>query len=137
MGSGEEGDAVIVTAEAEIERTGALIVGRLQRGDGEAERGREGLAELGDRVDEGVEGEELRATHRARHLRLAESDLNLAWRRMSLTASAAVTAASKASVSCFTPIHISSRQNGIPSPASVKATGSIEVHLTRRASRAW
>jgi len=64
VGSGEEGDAVIVTAEAEIERAGALIVGRLQRGDGEAERGREGLAELGDRVDEGVEGEELRATER-------------------------------------------------------------------------
>jgi len=77
VGSGEEGDAVVVTAEAEIERAGALIVGRPERGDGEAERGREGLAELVDGVSEGVEREELRATHRARHLRLAESDLNL------------------------------------------------------------
>jgi len=77
VGSGEEGDAVVVTAEAEVERASALVVGRPERGDGEAERGREGLAELGDGVSEGVEGEELRATHIAHHLRLTESDLDV------------------------------------------------------------
>jgi len=68
VGSSEEGDAVVVTVETEVERTGTLEVGRSEWGDGEAKRGCEGLAELGNEVDEGVEGEELRATQRAPHL---------------------------------------------------------------------
>ena len=57
----------------------ASNVGNSGKGDGEAERGRERLAELGDEVDEGgVEGEELRASNRVGHLRLlAKSDINL------------------------------------------------------------
>jgi hypothetical protein len=77
VGSGEKGDVIVVFAKAEVEGAGALVVGRIEWGDGEAERGRERLAELGDRVDEGIEGEELRATNRVGHLRLAKSDLNL------------------------------------------------------------
>ena len=46
-------------------------------GHREAERGRERFAELGDGVDEGVEGEELRVSDRVGYLRLAKSDLNL------------------------------------------------------------
>jgi hypothetical protein len=53
MGSGEKDDTIVVFAEAEIECAGALVVGRLERGDGEAERRRERLAELGDGVFEG------------------------------------------------------------------------------------
>jgi hypothetical protein len=45
VGSGQKG-AVVVFAEAEVEGAGALVVGRLERGDGEAERGREWLAEV-------------------------------------------------------------------------------------------
>jgi len=80
VGSGEKDDAAVVSivvfSEAEVEGTGALVVGRLERGNEEAGRGREGLAGIGDGVDEGVEGVELRATKRVGHLRLAESNLN-------------------------------------------------------------
>lgn len=76
MGSGEKDDALVAAAEAEVEGARALVVGRLERGDGEAERGHEGLAELGDGVEE-VEGEELRASNRPTDDRLAESELDL------------------------------------------------------------
>ncbi|CUS10823.1 unnamed protein product [Tuber aestivum] len=55
VGSGEEGDAVVITAEAEVEPYGTRRWG----------------------VSEGIHRKELWATHRAHHLRLAESDLNL------------------------------------------------------------
>lgn len=48
MCSGEKGDAIVLFAKAEVESTGALVVLRLGRGDGEAEPGCERLAEVGD-----------------------------------------------------------------------------------------
>lgn len=62
MGSSEKGEAVVVFSEAEVEAADALVVGRLEQGNGEAERGRERLAELGDGVDEGVKGGEIWAS---------------------------------------------------------------------------
>jgi hypothetical protein len=55
VGSSKKDDVVFLSAEMAIEGAGALVVGRLERGDGEAERGREWLPELGDGVLEGVE----------------------------------------------------------------------------------
>jgi len=77
VGSGEKDDTVVVFTEAEVEGAGALVVGRLERGNREAECGRERLAELGDGVEERVEGEEFRTTNRVGHLRFAKSNLNL------------------------------------------------------------
>ena len=48
MDSGEKDDAVIAFVEAEVKGACALEVGRLERGNGESERERERLAELGD-----------------------------------------------------------------------------------------
>ena len=76
MGNGEKDNAVVVFAEAKVEGPGALVMGRPERGDGEAERGCERLAKLGDVVDDGVEGEELWAS-RVGYLGLAKRDLNL------------------------------------------------------------
>ncbi len=50
--SREKDDVVTVFAEEEVKATCALEVGCAERG-GEAERGHESLAELGDGVDEG------------------------------------------------------------------------------------
>jgi hypothetical protein len=131
--SDEKGDTTIVFARAEVEGTGALVVGRLERGDGEAERGRERLAEFGDGVDEGVEERSFgpptdRLTSDSRK---ATSILGKpAQRRIPLITSAAATAASKRRDLCLTLTHMSSGQNGIFSPVLAKATGSIEVQLT-------
>ena len=83
MGSSEKDNMVIIFAEAEVEGTSALRVGCSEWGNGEAKCGCEGLAELRDRVSEGIEGEELWATDRAGHLRLMKGNLNL--REASLT----------------------------------------------------
>jgi hypothetical protein len=77
VGSGEKDNAIVIFANTEVEGTSALIVGRLERGDGEAKCGCERLAELRDGVSEGVEREELRASCRPGHLGLPESDLDL------------------------------------------------------------
>ena len=77
MGSSEENDAIVIFVKPEVEGTGSLKVGRLEWGNGEAKRGREGLAEVVDVVGEGVGGDELRAGHRPGHLRLTESDLDI------------------------------------------------------------
>ncbi len=63
MGSGEKDDAFVVFVKAEVEGSGAFVVWRLKRGDGQAKRGRERLAELGDGVKEGFEREEDRVGH--------------------------------------------------------------------------
>jgi len=74
VGASEEEDALAVGALAEVQGAGALVEGCLQRRDEEAERGREGLAEVGDRVVVGVEREHLGAG-RVKDDRLAETDL--------------------------------------------------------------
>jgi len=54
VGARQHGDAVVVTAEAEVvEGAGALVVGGLQGRDGEAEGGCEVLSVLGNVVEEG------------------------------------------------------------------------------------
>ena len=80
MGSSEKGEAVVVFAEAEVEAADALVEGRLEQGNAEAERGRERLAELGDGVDEGVKGEELWASNRSPPTREKRSGAGK-WRR--------------------------------------------------------
>jgi hypothetical protein len=77
VGSGEKDDTNVVFSETKVEGAGAFVVGCFERGDGDAERGHERLAELGDGVDEAVEGEELWASNIVGHLRLAKSDLNV------------------------------------------------------------
>ena len=69
MGSGEKGNSVVIFAEAEVEGTGALVVGCLEWGNGETQYGCKMLAEIWDAVEEGIEakGEELWAK-RAGHL---------------------------------------------------------------------
>ncbi len=64
----ENDDVVAVFVEVEVETGGALLVGRSERGDGEAERG--------DGVDEGFKGSELGGEKRRRPL--ADSDIDIA-----------------------------------------------------------
>jgi len=138
VGSCEKDDAVVVFTEAEVEGAGAPVVGRLERGDGEAERGRERLAELGDGSRRGSKGRsfgpptEWVTSDSRKATSISGKPTRLG---IPLMASVAATASSKERVLCFTPIHMSSRQKGVFSPALAKVTGSMEVHFTPRVSR--
>jgi hypothetical protein len=57
--STQQGDVLSLTAEAEVERACALMVGRIQGHDGKAEGGAEVLPILGNAVGDGVQREEL------------------------------------------------------------------------------
>lgn len=59
MGAGQDGDALVFFAKAEEERACALKIGVPEGCDGEAESGGEGLPQVGDSSEEGVEREEL------------------------------------------------------------------------------
>ena len=75
MGSRQGEDVV---AAAEVQGDGALIIGLLEGRYGEAERGREGMGELGDGpVDEGVEGRELGANTREARRPLPDGDVDI------------------------------------------------------------
>jgi hypothetical protein len=77
MGSCDSEDVVVVIAAAEVEGDCTLVVGRLGRGNGETERGRKGMSELGDGIEEGIEGRELRATTREGRSPLSDSDVDV------------------------------------------------------------
>ena len=77
MGSRESKDVVAVIAAAEVKADGALIVGRLERRYVEAKGGRKRMAELGDRVNEGIEGRELGATAGEARRPLADRDIDV------------------------------------------------------------
>lgn len=59
IGAGQHSNALVLLAEAEVESGWALVIGVLEGCDGETERGGEGLPQVGDAVEEGVEREEL------------------------------------------------------------------------------
>jgi hypothetical protein len=61
VGAGQDGGALVVFAKVEVESSCALKVGVLEGCNGETESGCEGLSQVGDVVEEGVEREELGA----------------------------------------------------------------------------
>jgi hypothetical protein len=78
VGSRQGEDVVTAVAAAEVQGDGAHIVGLLEGRYGEAERGREGMGELGDGpVDEGVEGRELGANTREVRRSLPDGDVDV------------------------------------------------------------
>lgn len=77
MGSRDSENVVIVIAAAEVEGDRALVVGRLGWGNGETERGCKGMPELGDGVEEGVEGWKVRTAAREGRCPLSDSDINV------------------------------------------------------------
>ena len=77
MGSRQSEDVVTVIAAAEVKADGALIVGHLERRYIEAKGGRKRVAELGDGVNEGIEGWELGATAGEARRPLADGDINV------------------------------------------------------------
>jgi len=62
VGAGQDGDALVVLTKVVVESACAFKVGVLKGRDGETESGGEGLPQLGDLVEEGVEREELGAS---------------------------------------------------------------------------
>ncbi|KAI1792458.1 hypothetical protein LXA43DRAFT_972582 [Ganoderma leucocontextum] len=72
VGTGQDGGALVVFAKAEVESGCALEVGVLEGCEGETESGGEGLSQVGDVVEEGVEREELGAgsDRRTEHVEL-------------------------------------------------------------------
>jgi hypothetical protein len=139
VGDGEKNDAVVVFSEAEVEGAGALVVGRLERGDGEAGRGREGLAGIGDEVDEGLKEwcfgppkEWVTSDSR----KATSIPMKPAWLRIvPLTYSAAATTPPKVRVLGLTPIHTRSGQNASSSASLAKPKPSTEVHMTPQEAR--
>jgi hypothetical protein len=77
MGSRDSENVVVVIAAAEVEGDRALVVGRLGRGNGETECGRKGMPELGDGVEEGIEGWKARAAAREGRRPLSDSDVDV------------------------------------------------------------
>ena len=61
VGAGQDGGALVIFVKAEVESGCALKVGVLEGCDRETESGGEGLSQVGDTVEEGVEREELGA----------------------------------------------------------------------------
>ena len=77
MGSRDSENVVVVIAAAEVEGDRTLVVGRLGWGNGETERGRKGMPELGDGVEEGVEGWKVRTAAREGRRPLSDSDVDV------------------------------------------------------------
>jgi hypothetical protein len=77
VGTGQDGDAVVILAKAVVESASALEVGELERRDGETGSRGEWLSQVGDLIEEGVEREELGpSSDGAGYYRLNECHLN-------------------------------------------------------------
>ena len=77
VGAGQDGGAIVVFAKTEVESSCALEVGVLEGCDGETESGGEGLSQVGDFIEEGVEREELGAGDGTSDYRLDKGHLDV------------------------------------------------------------